>query len=114
MGGMIICTYIKLNDTITRPSNTRREVRDATAQEQPTDTHAAVSSTGCSKIEIAQIAEHIVPDGASPDGHRGLVLAQHRRVQILHVDGDAALDIGGASSWRVTAALDGELASGHP
>lgn len=89
-------------------------MRDATAQEQPAHTDAAVSSAGRSKIEIAQVAKHIVPDGASPDGHRGLVLVQHRRVQILHVDGDAALDVCSASSRRVAAALDGELAPGHP
>lgn len=89
-------------------------MRDATAQEQPTNTDAAVPPTSGCKIEIAQVAVHIVPDGTGPDGHRVLVLAQHRRVQKLHVDGDAALDVGSAPGRRVAAPLDGELASGHP
>lgn len=89
-------------------------MRDATAQEQPTNTDAAVPPTSGSEIEIAQVAVYIVPDGACPDGDRGLILAQHRRVQKLHVDGHAALDVGRAAGWCVAAALDGELAARHP
>ncbi len=109
-----VCTYLEFNNTITRPANSRREVRDATTQEQPTNTDEAVPPTSGSKIEIIQIAIHIVPNCARPDGNRSLILAQCCRVQVPHVKGHAALDVGETSRWSVTASFHGELASWSP
>lgn len=75
-----VCTYLVSNNTITRPSNSRREVRDATTQEQAANTDETVPPTSGSKIETIKIAVHIVPDGACSNSNRSALLIQRRRV----------------------------------
>ena len=103
--------YLERYHTVASPTDPWREVRDATAHEQPADADQAIPAPRGREIERVEVAVDVVPQCTGAHAHDRLVLAQRRRLQARHVKGHAALDVSKARRRRVAAALDGELAA---